>query len=259
MVGEATVNLETGAFNVSLSGLTPLTTYTVWLVDRTESLAIPPIPGDRSVRTGHLPGPRPDGPPERHPAVGEPAVRLHARRRRGLNRAPPGRSGAGRRHGEHLPEDLLQTFESGEREHRCGPLRRADAAAEPLCARSGSRGRDRCDRVARSDARPSRSAWSPPAVCPLHAAARNLPPHGLCERRQPNGPAARSNSTSSSRRARSSFSRRRSTATAAPAAPVIPPTTTSRSIRPSSRRGRRTIRCSWRSSTLRWRSSKSRR
>jgi hypothetical protein len=37
MVGEAAINLETGATSVNLSGLTPLQTYTVWLVDRTES------------------------------------------------------------------------------------------------------------------------------------------------------------------------------------------------------------------------------
>src|SRR5688572_23237473 len=34
MVGEASIDLRTGAFNVSLNGLTPLTTYTVALVDR---------------------------------------------------------------------------------------------------------------------------------------------------------------------------------------------------------------------------------
>ena len=44
MVGTANLNLQSGAFSVSLSGLTPLQTYTVWLVDRTESEAIPPLP-----------------------------------------------------------------------------------------------------------------------------------------------------------------------------------------------------------------------
>ena len=44
MVGEAKVNLQSGAFNISLNGLTQLQTYTVWLVDRSESEAIPPVP-----------------------------------------------------------------------------------------------------------------------------------------------------------------------------------------------------------------------
>ena len=44
MVGEAAVNLESGAFQVSLSGLTPLQLYTVWLVDRTETELVPPLP-----------------------------------------------------------------------------------------------------------------------------------------------------------------------------------------------------------------------
>src|SRR5688572_10353898 len=44
MVGEMSVNLESGAYGVSLSGLTPLTYYTVWLIDRTESEQIPPLP-----------------------------------------------------------------------------------------------------------------------------------------------------------------------------------------------------------------------
>jgi cytochrome c peroxidase len=42
MVGEAAIDLESGATSVTLSGLTPLQTYTVWLVDRTES--DPPVP-----------------------------------------------------------------------------------------------------------------------------------------------------------------------------------------------------------------------
>jgi cytochrome c peroxidase len=37
MAGEMAINLESGAFNVSLNGLTPLQTYTVSLVDGTES------------------------------------------------------------------------------------------------------------------------------------------------------------------------------------------------------------------------------
>ena len=43
-VGEAAINLQSGAFTVSLNGLTPLQTYTVWLVDRTETEYIPPLP-----------------------------------------------------------------------------------------------------------------------------------------------------------------------------------------------------------------------
>jgi cytochrome c peroxidase len=42
MVGEAAIDLASGATSVNLSGLTPFQTYTVWLVDRTESE--PPVP-----------------------------------------------------------------------------------------------------------------------------------------------------------------------------------------------------------------------
>jgi cytochrome c peroxidase len=42
MVGEAAINLASGATSVNLSGLTPFQTYTVWLVDRSESE--PPLP-----------------------------------------------------------------------------------------------------------------------------------------------------------------------------------------------------------------------
>ena len=44
MTGEMAVNLQTGAYTTTLSGLTPLTTYAVWLVDRSESELIPPTP-----------------------------------------------------------------------------------------------------------------------------------------------------------------------------------------------------------------------
>ena len=44
MTGEAAVNLESGAFSVSLKGLTPLQVYTVWLVDGTETALLPPPP-----------------------------------------------------------------------------------------------------------------------------------------------------------------------------------------------------------------------
>jgi cytochrome c peroxidase len=44
MVGEASVDLESGAFNISLSGLTPLQLYTVWLIDRPETELVPPLP-----------------------------------------------------------------------------------------------------------------------------------------------------------------------------------------------------------------------
>jgi cytochrome c peroxidase len=44
MVGEAAVNLQSGAFNVSLNGLTPLQTYTVWLLDQTDIDTVPPVP-----------------------------------------------------------------------------------------------------------------------------------------------------------------------------------------------------------------------
>jgi cytochrome c peroxidase len=67
MVGEAAVNLQSGAFSVSLSGLTPLQTYTIWLVDQARSEAVPPAPdavfglvtflaaGSSALRTGLLP------------------------------------------------------------------------------------------------------------------------------------------------------------------------------------------------------------
>jgi cytochrome c peroxidase len=44
MTGEMAVNLQTGTYTTTLSGLTPLTTYAVWLVDRSESDLIPPPP-----------------------------------------------------------------------------------------------------------------------------------------------------------------------------------------------------------------------
>ena len=44
MRGEMSVNLATGSYQVNLNGLTPLQTYTVWLVDGSESDAIPPPP-----------------------------------------------------------------------------------------------------------------------------------------------------------------------------------------------------------------------
>ena len=37
MAGEAVINLGSGAFTVNLAGLTPLQTYTVWLVNQTDS------------------------------------------------------------------------------------------------------------------------------------------------------------------------------------------------------------------------------
>ena len=37
MVGEAAINLGSGAFTVNLTGLTPLQTYTVWLVNQTDT------------------------------------------------------------------------------------------------------------------------------------------------------------------------------------------------------------------------------
>src|SRR5437879_3335388 len=41
MAGEAAINLGSGAFSVKLAGLTPLQTYSVWLVNRTDS--VPPL------------------------------------------------------------------------------------------------------------------------------------------------------------------------------------------------------------------------
>jgi cytochrome c peroxidase len=70
MVGEATVNLESGAFQVSLNGLTPLQTYTVWLVDRQEFDWLPDLVfglvtfvavGSSALLTGVLPNSLPGG------------------------------------------------------------------------------------------------------------------------------------------------------------------------------------------------------
>jgi hypothetical protein len=44
MVGEMAVDLQSGAYSVSLSGLTPGQTYSLWLVDRDELDVIPPVP-----------------------------------------------------------------------------------------------------------------------------------------------------------------------------------------------------------------------
>ena len=62
MVGEMAVNLQSGAFNVSLNGLTPLQTYTVWLVDRSESDLAPRY----GVRAGHISGSGTLDPPDRY-------------------------------------------------------------------------------------------------------------------------------------------------------------------------------------------------
>ena len=43
-VGEAAINLQSGAFTVSLNGLTPLQTYTVSLLDQAEIETVPPLP-----------------------------------------------------------------------------------------------------------------------------------------------------------------------------------------------------------------------
>jgi len=73
MVGEAAINLQSGAFNVSLNGLTPLQTYTVWLLDQAEIDTVPPLPdtvvglvtflatGPTSLLTGLLPVSLPPG------------------------------------------------------------------------------------------------------------------------------------------------------------------------------------------------------
>jgi cytochrome c peroxidase len=42
MVGEAAVDLESGGYDISLNGLTPGVTYSVWLVDRAELDVVPP-------------------------------------------------------------------------------------------------------------------------------------------------------------------------------------------------------------------------
>ncbi len=44
MVGEMTVDLRTGSYTMSLNGLTPLSTYSVWLVDGAESTIVPGVP-----------------------------------------------------------------------------------------------------------------------------------------------------------------------------------------------------------------------
>lgn len=67
MVGEMAIDLESGAYSVSLNGLTPGVTYSVWLVDRTELDGVPPPPdtvfrlatvlavGPLAILTGQLP------------------------------------------------------------------------------------------------------------------------------------------------------------------------------------------------------------
>ena len=93
MVGEATVNLQSGAFNVSLNGLTPLADLH-GVARRPDRERRHSAAARYGVRTGHLPGRRTHGPPERCPAAVEPAARLHDRPRRGLNRACSGGSEA---------------------------------------------------------------------------------------------------------------------------------------------------------------------
>jgi len=107
MAGEMAINLQTGAYTTSLNGLTPLTTYAVWLVDRTETDFIPPTPdalfrlttflagGPTALLTGSL-------------ALSLPLGVHHRPRRRDARRCLRRRR-AGRRNGERLPEDVLQT------------------------------------------------------------------------------------------------------------------------------------------------------
>ena len=132
MAGEMTVNLETGAYTTSLSGLTPLTTYAVWLVDRSESGLIPPPPdlvsrlttflavGPTALLSGNL-------------GLGS-AVWPHHRPHCRDAWHPVGRRAAGRGDGERLPEDIFQAFIARERGHRQGPLHRNHTATQPLCA-----------------------------------------------------------------------------------------------------------------------------
>jgi cytochrome c peroxidase len=73
MVGDAAINLESGAFDVRLNGLAPLQTYTVWLVDRPELDSFVPLPdvvfslvtfvaaGPSALLTGVLPSNLPGG------------------------------------------------------------------------------------------------------------------------------------------------------------------------------------------------------
>ena len=141
MVGEAAINLQSGAFNVSLNGLTPFQTYTVWLLDQADIDAVPPLPdtvvglvtflatGPSKLLTGLLPA--------------EPAARLHDRSRRRGPRPPAGYRTTGVRVGERLPEDILQTSESRERELRCDPVPGDDAGAGTGGSRTGPRRSDR--------------------------------------------------------------------------------------------------------------------
>ena len=141
MVGEAAINLQSGAFNVSLNGLTPLQTYTVWLLDQTDIDAVPPLPdtvvglvtflatGPSRLLTGLLPLNLPLGFTIDRVAV--------------VARHPAGYRTTGVRVGERLPEDILQTFESREREHRCDPVPGDDAGAGTRGSRTGPRRPDR--------------------------------------------------------------------------------------------------------------------
>ena len=76
MAGEMTIDLNSGAFRVSLNGLTPLQTYGVWLVDRMERDDAQPLPdaafrlatfvatGSSAVATGAIGAPASTLPPD---------------------------------------------------------------------------------------------------------------------------------------------------------------------------------------------------
>ena len=142
MTGEMAVNLQTGAYTTTLSGLTPLTTYAVWLVDRSESDLIPPPP-DLLFRLTHVCRRRTHGASVREPWAAGSAAWPHHRPRCRDAWPSRGRRAAGRGDSERLPEDILQALIARECGRRHGPLHRNHTATRLLCARTRSRRRDR--------------------------------------------------------------------------------------------------------------------
>ena len=222
MVGEAASISIRAPSASACSGLSPLQTYTVSLVDRSEPTRCSRSAGradhiSRDGADGLLKGILPTLPLDF--AIDRVVVRA---------RASWGLGAARRRNRERVSEAFFRRLSLLNESSGALHVRRDDSRAGAL------------------------------RVCRLSSSRRRCPPLFIRElpSRSSSGSSGRGvNWTGSFRQARSCSSKRRSPATAGPAAPAIRRATTSRSIRTSSRRGRRTIRCSWRSSTRRWRSS----
>ena len=109
MRGEMAVNLQSGAYNLTLNGLTPLHD-----LRRAARRRVGRPPAARHfVRTGHIPG---GGTIDRSEwtASAEPAARLYDRSRPRDAGPPPGHRTIGVGVGERLPEAILQAPESGQ-------------------------------------------------------------------------------------------------------------------------------------------------